>query len=837
MATQERNSFATLLKHYRIANGLTQEGLAARARLSREAVSALERGGRLFPRADTVELLAAALELGDADRAALEHAAVRPGRARQTLDEISVVEPSSVRLNLRVPTAPTRLLGREVELDQACRLITEEGVRLLTLSGPPGVGKTRLALEVAARVAARFEDGLAFVPLASLSAKGLLADTLLRALGASTRGDARPLEMLIAYLGDKHFLLVLDNFEHLLPVAPVLTDLLASCPRLTLLVTSRGILKLRGERALPLSPLPLPDAASGVSAVAESPAVALFVSSAQAVRPEFELTPRNVAEVIAICRQLDGLPLALELAAARIRLLPPRALLARLERRLPILTGGASDLPERHRALRAALAWSYELLSSDEQLVFRRLSVFSGGATLDAAAAVCTPELAEPVDLLDWLARLTDHGLVLPPEDSASGEPRFGMLETMCEYGLEQLELAGEALAVQRAHAAYFVELAKAADPALRGLNAARWMTRLDEEVDNLRAALAWSRDHFDEASEVGLQLCGALGWYWLLGGRLREGRTWCEAILARAGGRGDAASRGLALQATARLARAQGDIEVASTNVEAAVRTFRSLGQAQLLAGALTLLSRVRVYQGDPQAALTVIAEIRQLLPEPHDEAERMRHVRLGFYEGRALAAKGDLDAARSCYEVHLAMLGGQRLRFLLLSALGDLAFAMGDESSADALLRQALPGMQADYAASQWDLALLMVNLGFSKLRHGDPEDAAQLLTDSLRKWLDQGVRAGIGLAMRGLGGVAAARGDAHRAGLLCGGSTQWMSVSDAFLLEARGAAAAAERCLADARARSNLAAFDLGWTTGVSLPGPDSINLALQTSGLRR
>jgi hypothetical protein len=213
------------------------------------------------------------------------------------------------------------------------------------------------------------------------------------------------------------------------------------------------------------------------------------------------------------------------------------------------------------------------------------------------------------------------------------------------------------------------------------------------------------------------------------------------------------------------------------------------------------------------------------------------MRHVRLGFYEGRALAAKGDLDAARSCYEAHLAMLGGPHLRFLFGSALGDLAFAQGHESSADALLRQALPGMQADYAASQWDLALLMVNLGFSKLRHGDLEDAAQLLTEALRKWLDQGVRAGIGLAMRGLGGVAAARGDAYHAGLLCGVSTQWISASDAFLLEARGAAAAAERCLADARARSDFAAFDLGWTTGVSLPEPDAINLAQQTSDLRR
>jgi len=234
------------------------------------------------------------------------------------------------------------------------------------------------------------------------------------------------------------------------------------------------------------------------------------------------------------------------------------------------------------------------------------------------------------------------------------------------------------------------------------------------------------------------------------------------------------------------------------------------------------------------------VITEIRQLLPESSDDAERIHRARLGFYEGRAFAAKGDLAAAVSCYEAQLAMLTGiaaHRLQSLLRSALGDLAFAMGDEVTADALLRQALPSMQADYASSQWDLALLMVNLGFSQVRHGELKEAGRLLTDALGKWLDQGVRAGIGLALRGLGGVAAAGGDAYHAGLLCGVASRWLSESDAFLLEARGAAAAAERCLLDARAGSDPAAFEHGWTTGLSLPESDAVTLALQSSDLGR
>jgi non-specific serine/threonine protein kinase len=779
--------------------------------------------------------LAGALGLSTLQRDALFRSAARPGQPRAP----RAAAAETARTQHDVPTPPTRLLGRAHELDQARRQLIENGVRLLTLTGPPGVGKTRFAIETASVLAENFPDGVAFVALASLAAPDLLADTLVRALGAGLGGDARPLETLVAYLSDKRFLLVLDNFEQLLAAAPILTDLLMGCPLLTLLVTSRGIIHVRGERALTIAPLPVPDGASSLSVVVESPAVSLFVASAKAVRPEFELTPENMADVIEICQRLDGLPLALELAAARIRLLPPRALLARLERRLPMLTGGASDLPERHKTLRAALAWSYELLSAQQRVVFRRLSVFAGGATLDAAAAICTEADADDPDLLDLLASLADHGLVLAPEDSASGDPRIGMLQIVREFGHEQLMSTGELTAVQRAHADYFLSLAKSANAGVLGVRSAEWMSRLDTEVDNMRGALAWCREHVDEALDLGLRLCGGLAWYWLLRGRLREGRAWCDAFLGTGDAQADTLSRGLALHTAGMLAWAQRDIGTAAAYAEAEVATFQASGHQQLLGPALALLSRVRVYQGDPDAALALIAQSRDLIPRTGEEDAGIRQARLGYFEGRALTAKGDLQAARSCYELNLRIIeriGDHRLRSVLCAALGDLAVATGDDASADELFERSLPGLLSERTTSQWDLALLLVNMGFSALRNARLDDAENLLNDALHNWLDQGLRAGIGLALRGLGGVAAARGEEERAGMLFGASTIWLTDSDPFLAEARGVAASAERCLVDTQALVDPVAFRAGWSTGVSLTEPVSINLALQSSTVR-
>ncbi len=506
---------------------------------------------------------------------------------------------------------------------------TERRSALLALTGPGGVGKTRLALEVAAACRDDFADGVAFVPLASLGEPALLAATLARATGAPAEGDRRPEESLATHLRNKDLLLVLDNVEHLLPAAPLLADLLAACPRLAILVTSRALVQVRGEHALPVPPLPLPlplllplspssapsDACDAMptppelEVIAASPAVALFVERAQAVRPDFALVPENAADVAAICQRLDGLPLAIELAAARVRLLPPRALLARLERRLPTLTGGARDLPERHQTLRAALAWSYDLLPDAEQALFRRFSVFAGGATLEAVAALQCD--AMDGDALEGLSALLDHSLLRHAGGDA-GEPRYAMLETIREYAGDLLTASGEREAAERAHTAYYQALAATAELALRGSEQATWIGRLEAEVDNLRAALRWACESGE--SGLGLRLAGPLWYFWFARGYLREGRTWLERLLTMAELTGrpavSPAVRAKALGGAAWLAYVQTDYDRVVSLAEESLALLRDLGDDVGCAFAFTSLGCVALDQSDYTHATPLLEE-----------------------------------------------------------------------------------------------------------------------------------------------------------------------------------------------------------------------------------
>ncbi len=439
--------FARLLRRLRLRAALTQEALAGRSGLSVEAISALERGYRRHPRRSTLALLADALDLGAAERDGFLEPSPLPGRGPRH-------PPASSSRRGELPRPPTRLIGRESELELARGVLRRPHVRLLTITGPAGVGKSRLALELAQELSAAGFEEVVFVSLAALSGPDLLACAIAAALAVP--GGPEPLaERMAAHIGPRRVLLVLDDFERLAPAAPLLAELVARCARLLLLVTSRRSLRIRGEHELTLRPLGLPEAHEATPGdLGAGPSVALFIERALAASPEVVLTGRAGPSVAEICRTLDGLPLALELAAAWVRMFSVEALLARLrERRLDMLVGGARDLPEHQRSMRDALRWSYELLSEGERALFRRLSVFSGSPTLPAVEAVCQAAGRLDGDLLRLSAGLVDLNLVR--RDPRPGEARFGLLETTRAFGREMLAASGEVEATVRAHTSW----------------------------------------------------------------------------------------------------------------------------------------------------------------------------------------------------------------------------------------------------------------------------------------------------------------------------------------------------------------------------------------------
>ncbi|HEY3228645.1 MAG TPA: tetratricopeptide repeat protein [Roseiflexaceae bacterium] len=736
-------SFGELLRRFRGRAGLTQEELAERASLSVDAIGLLERGTRQRPHSDTIARLAAALALAPDERAQFDAAGRR---------SVSPLASSDRRL---LPTPRTSFVGRVEEVAALVGLLRRPDVRLLTLTGAGGVGKTRLALEAARRTQELFADGAVVVPLAALRDPALMPEAIAHVLEIRERAGGTMLQCLTQELAARQMLLVLDNFEHLLPAAPVVSHILATCPRLTLLVTSRTPLRLSGERQFAVRPLALPELGHvpPLAELAEVPAVALFCQHAQAIVPTFALTAANGATIVEICRRVDGLPLAIELAASWIKLLPPQRLLERLDRRLVLLVGGPRDAPTRQQTLRATIAWSDDLLDTDAQAILRRLAVFVGGFTLPAAEAVCGdrgPEDARDAlghpestsgSVLHGLAALVDASLLQPPSDEVAWgervtEPRYSMLETVREYALDSLRASGEAELIQRRHAAYELELAESMERRLWGSEQAAALAQLEDEHPNLRAALGWTIDHGEVALAARLAL--ALWRFWLVHSHLSDGRQWLEAALALVE-RGDAAQELVSaadhaylLHVTGNLARAQADYARAMALYEAGLAIRRSIGDTPGVAVSLHNLGVLAYEQGEYGRAVRLNQEALALVRELKDSHGKDSHgIAIILVDlGDAVRGQGDLVEAERIYQESLALfrdLGHTWGIARVLIKLGDLARQQGSLERARTYFTESLT-LSAQLADKLWVAANLE---GLARLAHveGRWERAARL------------------------------------------------------------------------------------------------------------
>lgn len=768
------SSFGTLLRRYREAAGLTQEALAQRASLSARGISDLERGARQAPRRETVDLLASALALPPHKRALLEVAA-RPALATGQREgpSASALPPHNL------PAQLTPLIGREREARLVAEALARGGARLLTLTGPGGVGKSRLALQVAEDVLERFEDGVYLAPLAALHDPALVLQAIAEAVGLRVTASEPLPEQVRASLRNRQTLLVLDNFEHLLAAAPEVAELLTACPQVTALVTSREPLKIAGERELAVAPLD------------EAAAMELFVERAQAAQPRFTPTLEDQETIKAICGQVDRLPLALELAAGWVRVLPLPALLERLDSRLALLGHGRRDAPERQRTLRDTIAWSEQLLEPSERQLFQRLAVFSGGWTLDAAEAVCGGEGETSPDerderVLDGLARLVEKSLA--HVDTTPDGARFAMLETIREFARERLEASGEAEVIERRHARYFARLAS--DLGWIGPRQDARDQRLERELPNIRAALAWARALREPL--IGLQLATPMGRWWYTRGAFDEAEGWLRALLAL-----DAASGERAAPPALRVSALYALILLALDR--------RNFDEAEAMAREGLELAR---RSGDAARAGNMLAEM-----------------------GHIAEARGDLDAAMALFEEALAQYeqGGARQEGAAvgrtLSSLGNLARAKGDYARARDELERALAwARERDFSFA---VASGLVSLGHVAIEQSDYPRATTLYREALELYRTLLNPASIAWLLQGVAVTTGAGGDAEAVARLAGAIAGLRAIAGAA--ESAAWPPFASACAA-ARQALDEEAYDDACAQGAALAPARAISYAL-------
>ncbi len=696
-------------------------------------------------------------------------------------------------------------------MDALQQILRRTGVRLVTLTGPGGVGKTRLALQVATGLIEDFAD-VFFVPLSSLLDPALVPSAIAMILGLKEAETKTLPEQLKEYLQQRHLLLVLDNFEHVLPAAPLISELLAACPALQVLVTSRAVLHLSGEHQFLVLPLTLPDLAHlpPLDNLGQTPAVALCLQRMQSARPDFQLTEANARVLAEICTHLDGLPLAIELAAARIKLLSPQALLARMKYRLPLLTGGTQDLPARQQTLRNTLEWSYSLLNSDEQRLFRRMAVFVGGCTLEALEAVCNREEVSALEILDRVESLLDKSLLYQGTKGGS-EPRCMMLATIREYALERLRESREEDAISDAHAAYYLTFAERGDLALRGPEQDVWLKQLEAEHHNLRMALHWFVEH--GAAESALRLSSALSWFWYLHGFLREGCGWLERVLVLPGASGRTRYRAKALYSVGGLARFLGNFTLARSHLEESLALWRELGDRQGCAYTLARLGTVLKLQGDLVVAHGLLEESVALFRE---EGDKWGLALALFGLEEVVTSEGDLPSAHSCLQESLTLwreVGDKWGLALALDGMGEVMRYQGGYEQAAKFYDESLALFR--HLDNKWRIAFLLHNLGHVARAQGNYKGMAALFEESFVLFRELGHKAGIADCLAGLAAVAGVQGQQELAVQLFAASQALFTALGVRLDPADRAEY--DRNLAAVRTQLDEATFTVAWTQG--------------------
>ena len=695
-------------------------------------------------------------------------------------ERFEMTRPTSAAPVPALPVPATPLVDREQEAAEVEDLVVRQGVRLITLTGPGGVGKSRLAIEAAGRLSARFPDGVMFIDLAPVSAAGLVPAAVAAGLGLTTSGDKIVADV-VSYLRARQLLLVLDNVEQLTEGAPLLARLLAAAPGLAALVTSRTVLRISGENELRVPPLAVPPSYTKDPLAFAS--VQLFVARARAAAPGFELTARNAQAVAEICRRLDGLPLAIELAAARIRLLPPRALLARLDDRMSVLTSGPRDLPERQRALKNTLDWSFGLLAVGEQALFGRLGVFAGTFGLPAAAAVCG-DVAD----VDTLGSLVDSSLVRP--EALDDEPRFRLLETIREYALDRLAETGDWAAVHDRHAAYFMTLAQPAEAELHGAGQLAWLNRLELGHDNLNAALSWLLDR-GRAAEA-LDLVWTTWRFWWLHGHAGELARHVDVILTQSDDM-PPRQRALALSGAGFVRFAGGDHDQARRLLKRSLPLYRKAGDR--LGLGLTAAALGHLLAATPDLAVATdlleqtLGQLQEMAGEPFTEPQRLHYL---------------LDVA------------------LAANFLGQIRLDQGDHRRAADLFSDGLSA--AHSAADRFTILVSLYDLALSRQAGGDLDDAADLLKQGLSVAAEAGDEPSLAYYLEALASTAARQGHPGRAVGLLGAASALLEANGSGWLHAYVPRAPhGDGVLADLRARTTGAVFEGAWSDGRSLTSP--------------